>query len=222
MNSLVRNRAIAISAVIFSLLVYLFAWSPVFEVREISVSGLPKQISDAEIIAKADLALGEKLSRVQPRGISNRLAELKWIKSTSISRNWISGVVGIDVTARVPVGIYQNKALDASGSIFEYPGKLNLGLPEVSASTPELGLSAIALFRALPVDIRQTLISLNAHNESSISSWQRVGNSQIKVQWGSLAQIPLKVKVYKALLALPENASIKRVDLSAPHAPIVK
>ena len=31
-----------------------------------------------------------------------------------------------------------------------------------------------------------------------------------------------KVKVYKALLALPENKKISLLDLSAPHAPIVK
>jgi len=36
------------------------------------------------------------------------------------------------------------------------------------------------------------------------------------------ALMELKLKVYKALIALPENASIKRVDVSAPHAPIVK
>jgi hypothetical protein len=47
-------------------------------------------------------------------------------------------------------------------------------------------------------------------------------NRRLLVQWGSLDDLALKVNVYKLLLALPENKSIKRIDLSAPHAPIVK
>jgi hypothetical protein len=122
----------------------------------------------------------------------------------------------------VPVGIFQGKAVDAEGEVFAYPGVLDSNLPVVSASSPELGLTAVALFKTLPQEIRQDLISLSAFNESSISSRQKMGDRQIKVQWGSMSQIPLKVKVYKALVALPENSNIKRVDLSAPHAPIVK
>jgi hypothetical protein len=130
--------------------------------------------------------------------------------------------VAITVVPRTPVGIFEGKALDSSGTLFSYPGKLPQNLPVVSASTPELGLTAIALFRALPTDVRDSLVSINAHNQSSLSSWQRVEQKEIKVEWGSVTQIPLKVQVYKALLALPENANVKRVDLSAPHAPIVK
>jgi hypothetical protein len=44
----------------------------------------------------------------------------------------------------------------------------------------------------------------------------------LEIRWGTDSENELKLKVYKALIALPENASIKRVDVSAPHAPIVK
>jgi hypothetical protein len=45
---------------------------------------------------------------------------------------------------------------------------------------------------------------------------------KIELRWGTNSENELKLKVYKALIALPENANIKRVDVSAPHAPIVK
>jgi hypothetical protein len=45
---------------------------------------------------------------------------------------------------------------------------------------------------------------------------------KLEIRWGSNSENELKIKVYKALIALPENADIKRVDVSAPHAPIVK
>jgi hypothetical protein len=47
-------------------------------------------------------------------------------------------------------------------------------------------------------------------------------NRNLLVQWGSLENLPLKVRVYNTLLALPENKTVKKIDLSAPHAPIVK
>jgi hypothetical protein len=45
---------------------------------------------------------------------------------------------------------------------------------------------------------------------------------KLEIRWGTDSENELKLKVYKALIALPENAEIKRVDVSAPHAPIVK
>jgi hypothetical protein len=40
--------------------------------------------------------------------------------------------------------------------------------------------------------------------------------------WGSDNEIELKLKVYKALVALPENSRIVKIDLTEPRSPIVK
>jgi hypothetical protein len=40
--------------------------------------------------------------------------------------------------------------------------------------------------------------------------------------WGTNSDLNLKIKVYEALIALKENSKIVTVDVSAPHAPIVK
>jgi cell division protein FtsQ len=217
-----RNRAIAIAIVIFSGLVYLFAWSPVFTVRSIETEGLPAEVSSKAIVTRSHILIGAKLSRIEPRAAEKSLSELSWIKRASVSRNWINGKVLVTITPRIAVGLYKGKAIDRQGAIFELPGATPPGLPVVSASTPELGLSAISLFTNLSIDIRENLISLSATSESSISSWQEWEGRAIKVMWGSADQVDLKVSVLKALLAQPENKSIRRVDLSAPHAPIVK
>jgi hypothetical protein len=44
----------------------------------------------------------------------------------------------------------------------------------------------------------------------------------LTVAWGDLTNMSLKVQVFQALIALPENSKITEIDLSAPHAPIVK
>lgn len=217
-----RSRAIAIAVLIFAGLVYLFAWSPLLTVKSIETSGLPQEISESVVIAKSEIALGARLARIEPRAAENSLKELSWVKDANVSRNWLNGHVSIAISNRIPVAIYKGKALDASGEIFVLAGKAPQGLPAVTASTPELGLVAIELFTALPEGIRSSLISLTASRASAISSWQQVGERNVKVMWGSADQVDLKVSVYQALLALPENKAIKRVDLSAPHAPIVK
>jgi len=218
----VRVKVIASVLLIFAALTYLFAWSSIFSVRSISATGAPAGVSEAALISKSEIRIGEKLSRIEPRSIERSLEELSWIKSASIDRNWIKGSVAIAVTPRVAVGMYKGKAIDSSGTLFIAPGKIPAGLPQVSAASPQLGLAAISLFTNLPLEIRESIISVSAVNENSISSWQEVNGHKLKVTWGSEKDIDLKVTVLKALLALPENQSIKRVDLSAPHAPIVK
>jgi cell division protein FtsQ len=217
-----RNRFVALSIILFAAAVYLLAWSPVFTVKSIDVLGAPSSVSTSSLINKSGVTVGEKLARIEPRSIEKFFDEISWVKSASVSRNWISGNVSIEMVPRVAVGIYKNKALDADGVIFDLPGATPHGLPVVSASSPALGLSAIDLFSGLPADIKDSMISLSASAESTITSWQQLGASKIKVTWGSASQINLKVSVYRALIALPENKAIRRMDLSAPHAPIVK
>lgn len=222
MRHLQRNRAIVIAALTFSALVYLFAWSPVFTVRSIEIAGLPKGISESSVISKTHINIGTHLSRIDPRAAQISLRDLTWVKDVSISRNWIDGKVTATLTPRVAVGLYKGRAIDQEGTLFDLPGSAPRGLPVVSASSPDLGLEAIELFTQLPIDIRENLISISASSESQISSWQNYQGRTLKIMWGSSGQVALKVTVLQALLELPENKAIRRVDLSAPHAPIVK
>jgi cell division protein FtsQ len=217
-----RIRIFAALAAVFIALAYLFAWSPVFTVKTITTSGIPAGVSAKSIIERSGIQVGDKLARIEPRSIEKLLGETSWVKSISVSRNWMEGDVTIDVSARVPVGLYRGKAIDSSGNLFDFPGEKVNGLPTVSAATPDLGLAAISLFSDLPADLKKSLISMSATSDSSINSWHKEVGRNIKISWGSVEKLELKVSVYRALLALPENKLIRRVDLSAPHAPIVK
>ena len=218
----VRVKVIGFVLVLFAALTYLFAWSPVFSVRAITAVGAPLEVSETALISKSKIRIGEKLSRIEPRSIERSLEELSWIKQASIERDWIKGKVTITVTPRIAVGMYKGKAIDSYGTLFQIPGKIPAGLPQVSAASPKLGLEAIALFTNLPSEIQQSIISVTASNANSISSWQEQSGRKLKVTWGTVRDLDLKVTVLQALLELPENQAIKRVDLSAPHAPIVK
>jgi cell division protein FtsQ len=217
-----RSRVFAALILLFLALTYLFAWSPVFTVKTITATGFPAGIRSENLISKSGVRIGEKLARIEPRSVEKLLGEISWVRDISVSRNWIKGDVSIDITARKPVGLYKGRAIDSSGTLFEMPGAQPSGLPTVSAATPELGLAAISIFTELPKDLKESLISMSATNASAINSWHRESGRNVKITWGAATELDLKVSVYRALLALPENKNIRRVDLSAPHAPIVK
>ena len=211
-----------LSSFIFAGLVYLLAWSNVFTVKDIAVSGAPTKVAKELVLKTSEIEVGQKLARIEPRSAEHRIESLTWIKKISISRDWISGKVTLAITPRTPKAYYNGKTLDATGAIFELPGFDGGKLPQVSAPTQELGIEAVALFRDLPVEFRDQVTSLSAINEANFSLAFNYKGRRLLVKWGANVENPLKVQVIQALLEQPENKRIKRVDLSAPHAPIVK
>ena len=212
----------AIIAALFAGLVYLFAWSSIFAVSTVAITGAPTSETEKTISQIAAISSGQKLARVEPRAIAHRIEDLTWIKSVDISRNWINGEVEIVVTPRTPSAYFNGATMDASGTIFTLPGFEGADLPRVSAPTPELGLSAIELFQSLPEDFKSKVISLSAHNDSNIAMQIALDEREIRVLWGANEKSALKIEVINALVALEENKNIRRIDVSAPHAPIVK
>jgi cell division septal protein FtsQ len=220
-----RNRLarwLIASVAIFSALIYLFAWSNVFTVKEIKISGAPTKIAKELVLETSQISLGQKLARIEPRSVDHRLRTLGWVKEIKIKRDWISGEVSLAVEPRTPKAYYKGKTLDATGAIFELPGFDGGDLPQVSAPTPELGIQAVELFRQLPSDFREAVTSLTAINEANFLLAVDYKGRSLSVKWGSSDENSLKVQVFEELLKQPENKRIKRVDLSAPHAPIVK
>ena len=225
-----KRLKIIIGAASFASLIYIFGWSSLFTVSSVEVIGAPTPEASQEVSARAAIMVGGKLARVDSRAISMKLSSLKWIKSSDISRNWISHKVSISVQPRTPLAQLNNLYLDGDGVTFTVPGQLPLAvrkdLPHVTASTEKAAISAAHLFTTLPTDIRLSISSMSASSSSiSFRFLRSIGtpeNSTILVRWGSDSDNELKSRVLRSLLALPENKKISRMDLSAPHAPIVK
>lgn len=213
---------LGIVILIFAGLAYIFAWSSLLTVKTISISGAPTSESESIILQKVDIKSGSQLARVEPRAIERRISAIAWVDKSTVSRDWIRGKVTIHLTPRTPMAFYNGKTLDKSGKVFELPGFAKTNLPEVTAANPQLGLAAIDLFRNLPSEIQSSVLSLAAKNESSfILSIERNGR-KLQLLWGKNEMSELKLQVIDSLLALPENKKIRSIDVSAPHAPIVK
>lgn len=216
-----RKVKILLAVILISTLTYLFGWSSIFTVKKIEYKGLTNAVQISAVERKVGNLTKTKLARIEPRRIANSIKTLSWIKDVDVTRDWISSSVTISVTVRVPIGAFAGRYIDATGAIFDPVGPAT-NVPQVSAPTPEIGLLAVKLFTSLPKDFRQNILSMNARSASDFSMTLRGQQRGLTLRFGSAEEIDLKIKVFNALTALEENKNISTIDVSAPHAPIVK
>jgi len=203
------------TAIIVGLASYALGWSTLFTVSSVEIKGTDQFLPQ-------NVKVGEKLARVEPRAVASTYENFAFVQDAQVSRNWISGKVTISITTRTPVAIFNNQAIDASGKAFMVKGDLPAALPQIQAGNIEIAVRAVEFMTSLPDEIRSNLKILKVRSTGAYVLEVDVEGRKVEVRWGFATDNELKAKVYKALLAQPENAKLKRMDLSAPHAPIVK
>lgn len=194
---------------------YVLGYSSFFTVSSVEVVGSTKAINTGII-------KGQKLARVEPRAVATRLEKLNWIESVDISRNWINGKVVVELKQRTPIATYKNQVIDSTGTSFVPQGARPEGLIEIQAGSTEDATKAVNFFTQLPEELKSSLTVVKVRVSGAFVLITENNGKKLEIRWGTDSENELKLKVYKALIALPENAEIKRVDVSAPHAPIVK
>ncbi|MEY3753149.1 MAG: hypothetical protein EB049_01750 [Actinobacteria bacterium] len=211
-----NKRLIALATAIFvGAASYALGWSTLFTVSSVEVTGTDQRLPQ-------NIKVGEKLARVEPRAVAATYEKFAFVQDAQVSRNWISGKVTISITTRTPVAIFNNQAIDESGKVFALKGELPAALPQIQASSVEIAVAAVEFMNSLPEEIRSNLKILKVRSTGAYVMDLDVQGRKVEVRWGFATENELKAKVYKALLEQPENAKLKRMDLSAPHAPIVK
>ena len=194
---------------------YVLGYSSFFTVSSVEVVGSTKAINTGII-------KGQKLARVEPRAVATRLEKLNWIESVDISRNWINGKVVVELNQRTPIATFKNQVIDSTGTSFVPQGARPEGLIEIQAGRTDDATKAVNFFTQLPEELKSSLTVVKVRVSGAFVLITENSGKKLEIRWGTDSENELKLKVYKALIALPENAEIKRVDVSAPHAPIVK
>jgi cell division septal protein FtsQ len=210
-----RRLILIVSALLFAGATYVLGWSTLFTVSSVEINGSSTPINTGIIT-------GQKLARVEPRAVATKFETLDWVADAKVSRNWINGKVTIDLTERTPVAIYNNKVIDATGKSFVLRATPSTQLVQVLAGDLTAAAKAVTFFTTLPADLKSALTVVKVRSTGALVLEVNNAGKNLEIRWGIDGDNELKLKVYKALLALPENAAIKRVDVSAPHAPIVK
>ena len=211
-----RHRfGIAFVIFMFGSAAYILGWSTLFTVSSVEITGTKTFIN-------TEIKIGERLARVEPRSIIAELERIKWIRSVEVSRNWVSGKVSIAIVERTPIAIFNKQVIDEEGVSFPLLNQSIQGLPHIQATDIDAAIKAAKFYNSLPKEFADAITTLKVATGESYSLAMSQGKKSIEIVWGQDEENSLKVRVYKALIARPENFKIHRVDLSAPHAPIVK
>jgi cell division protein FtsQ len=210
-----RRLILLISALLLVGAAYVLGWSTLFTVSSIEIKGSSTQVSTG-------IVKGQKLARVEPRAVAAQFENLDWVADAKVSRNWINGKVTIDLTERTPVAIYNNKVIDSMGKSFVLRGTPSTQLVQIQAGDLTAATKAVTFFTTLPADLKSALTVVKVRSTGALVLIVNNAGKNLEIRWGIDGENELKFKVYKALIALPENMAIKRIDVSAPHAPIVK
>ena len=195
--------------------------------KKVEIAGAPTTAVQTEIEKKSQIEVGQQLARVNPQSVSRKIEKLSWIKEASISRDWLSGVVAIEITPREPLAFFNSdqvpgQTIDEEGQLFSLPGYKNPDLALISAKSPDSALKANELFTALPENFRRSITSMMATSSNTFTLNSTLEGRDIRIRWGDSQEMALKISVINSLLKLPENKQIKLIDVVAPHAPIVK
>ena len=216
---------------------YLLGWSSVFTVSKITIEGTS---SRAEIFRKLssdsiELAVGSKLARIETRAIKRSIGMLEWIDEVNVSRDWFDKSINVSVREKKAVAkaITTKNGLinfDVSGEIFKPISASQQSIQErlplvITEGNDSAQLASVAsLLAQMPTqmaDLILNLKSISVANSGYIQMETKVNELPLRIDWGLVSDIDLKIEVLNALLKLPENKRIKRVDLSQPELPIV-
>ena len=210
-----RRHLLFVSIIVLAAVTYILGWSTLFTVSSIEITGSSRQISSG-------IVKGQKLARVEPRAVAAQIEQLDWVSNATVTRNWINGKVSIELIERTPVAIFNDTVIDSTGKSFVLRESPSANLVQIQAGDLAAAIKAVNFFTTLPSDLKSTLTVVKVRSSGALVLVVDNAGKKLEIRWGNDGENELKLKVYKALIALPENAEIKRVDVSAPHAPIVK
>lgn len=210
-----RFTFIALPILLLAGSAYLLGYSTVFTVSNVEIIGIKSAINPG-------VSKGEKLARIQPRVIATKFENLAWVKNAEVSRNWFNGKVTIRIIERTPIAIYNGKAFDIEGKTFDLQGSGTSELVQIQASDSKSALEAVDLLTVLDSQIKQSLRTVTVQKTGSLDLLLAQDSGTLEIKWGLNSENELKTRVYEEIIALPENNRVTRIDLSAPHAPIVK
>lgn len=210
-----RRLVVALTLIVFALAAYALGWSNLLTVSSVEMKGTGTFLSTT-------IKPGERLARIEPRAVAKEYEKLDWVQRAEVSRNWINGKITITITERLPIAIFNNRAIDKDGVSFAITNQSTKGLPRIQAPSIDSAITAAAFFSALPQEIASSVQLVKVGNGEMYTLQMQATGHVIEVVWGSNQDNALKSTVYKALIARAENSKIHQLDLSAPHAPIVK
>jgi cell division protein FtsQ len=233
-RALARRRALALAGIVAVVVAAVWGlvalWrAPIFTVERIGVTG-NRRLSEADVLARAQVPADVTLVRLSKREIVDRLQKDPWIAEARLDRQF-PDALGIEIVERVPVatidaGGTQVWVVDGSGiwlakrSAEDTPAlpvvrDIDKLVPQAGArsESPEL-LNALAVLGGLSPELRARVRTVSA---PSIDRTALVLPRGVQVIVGSAEDIAKKDTVARAILA--ENKNVVSVNVRVVNRP---
>jgi cell division protein FtsQ len=215
--------AIAAAVIVLAGTIWAVAFSPVFGVRTVDVSGL-RTLTRAQVVHAAAIKHGTPLMRLDSEAVQRRVAAIPDVESVDVSTSWPS-TVRIVVVERTPVAyIARGEAfslIDAHGTAYRTRTTRPTSLPLLVLPTGDAA-GASATYRAaatvataLPARVRSKVNSIQALTADSVTLLM---DDQRVVRWGSANNNEQKAHVLQALLSQPNT----QIDVTNPEMPFTR
>lgn len=211
----------ALLAVVVGAGAWLLYFSSLLTVEEVTVDGVAILSAD-QVLAAADVAVGEPLARVDTGAVADRVEGLDPVASVELHRAWPDTLV-ITVDERAPVlavaGADGVTVYDAAGVEFLRPSAPPTGVPVLTAAagapSPAVLSAVLDVVTDLPGDLRERLGEVVASTPDSIQLRLTDG---VVVEWGSATDNSRKAEVLTELMKQPGRVYI----VSAPEVPAIR
>jgi cell division protein FtsQ len=210
-----RTGWVLAAAAPFAAAGWLLLASPWLVVDEVSVTGA-ERLTVAQVLAAADVELGQPLARVDTAGIADRVEALGPVLSVSVQRGWPS-TLEVTVVEREPVAAVGRAPaftlVDGTGAQLGTarslpPGIVRLGVAHAGPDDPTTR-AALSVLRVLPPVVRSHLAAVRAASPEQVTLVLRDGRT---VLWGGVGEARAKAAVIVPLLRLPGTV----YDVSTP------
>lgn len=222
-----KRIALAVLAVIVAgALVWMIWFSDVLAVRDVEVAGRTT-LKQSQVLAAADVPLGEPLARVDIAAIEGRVAALERVDSVEVTRSW-PRTLSIAVVERSTV-VWESiggeiRGIDRHGVDYRSYSSAPKGRVEAKISVPDADdrlettesvVDVVRLIQAKDRALLADIESVSAGSKDSIELNLTEGRS---VVWGSSAAGERKLTVLASLLGIKAS----RYDVSAPDQPTTR
>lgn len=228
-----RTVRVVVAVVVLALLVVIER-SPLVGLDDVEVVGVDR-LTEAEVLAAADLELGTSTLRLGLGRVEARVAELPLVSSAS-ARRLDPLRVRITVSERQPVLVARGGGdevlLDrggvviapADGSVAAPEDLTEIVLPEAPPAPGDAGVDgspiagAVAAWRGLSGPLRAEVVRITADAGADLTLDLRSG---VEVRFGPPVRLDEKVRALGAVLEDVGATEVSAIDVRAPTRPAV-
>lgn len=238
-----RRQLVLVAAVLTVVLAggYWVGWqSPLLRVTTVSVSvvapetgptgATPRRWRDETLRDRVSAALpsltGRPLVLVDGDALARRLMDVRGVKYADVRRGW-PHTIGVVVTPRVPVAVYQVPGAEApvwqlvdadAAVVAQVPSPPKGWVVLRVAPNTAGGVAAMAAWGEFPDWLRRQVRVMGSGRTGSAATVELTLRSGGVVRWGAVGQSARKAEVLRALLRYPA----KIYDVSAPELPTTR